>query len=359
MDFLQDFRPTTFELSLKLYWSAQQQLFPTISTTTSYLNDSHSTQVWHNNHQPPHTVTPLSESGRRMTTAAAAASNADAEANHEELRTTTTRRRRRERCRRRLQQLNRLTTMATNGQKGWGDSRHGVGVPVRTLFSYFLSTFSHSYSTNGEEGLPPTHRLRALVTTSLREVILPFSSCHVFLYWTQRGEVILPSWRFFSHSTQQGEDDFPSCPVFSHSSQLTKRGGYPPFSCTGHNKGRSSSPLSTFCRTRHNKGRSSPPLAMFSRTQQGEVILPFPIIIICIKLLYHFDQFGPNWEILHFRKISKNRINPKKIKSGVKKKGVTRDTRIDRNGTVLLKTLYSRRQRHISPGKNFSTSYVF
>jgi len=76
-------------------------------------------------------------------------------------------------------------------------------------------------------------------------------------------------------------------------------------------------------------------------------------------VLYHFDQFGPNWEILHFRKISKNRINPKKIKSGVKKKGVTRDTRIDRNGTVLLKTLYSRRQRHISPGKNFSTSYVF
>jgi len=39
------------------------------------------------------------------------------------------------------------------------------------------------------------------------------------------------------------------------------------------------------------------------------------------EILYHFDQFSPNWEILHFRKISKYRINPKKIKSGVKKKG--------------------------------------
>jgi hypothetical protein len=51
-------------------------------------------------------------------------------------------------------------------------------------------------------------------------------------------------------------------------------------------------------------------------------------------LLYYFDQFGQKLAFLHFRKISENLKNQEKIKSGIKKIGVTRDGRIDRNSTV-------------------------
>jgi len=127
-------------------------------------------------------------------------------------------------------------------------------------FSYFLFTFSHSYSTNGKEGLPPpsqllTHRLHALVTTRgghppLSALFLaldptrggrsPLLPCFltlvttrkerrlssVFLCWTQHGEVVLPSRHILSHSSQQEKVISPSCHVFSHSTH----------------KGRSSSP---------------------------------------------------------------------------------------------------------------------
>jgi hypothetical protein len=52
------------------------------------------------------------------------------------------------------------------------------------------------------------------------------------------------------------------------------------------------------------------------------------------KVLYYFDQFGQKLAFLHFRKISENLKNREKIKSGIKKNGVMRDGRIDRNSTV-------------------------
>ncbi len=107
------------------------------------------------------------------------------------------------------------------------------------FFSYFLCIFSHSYSTNGEEGHPPpsqllNYRLHALITT--RGGHPPLSALFLALDPTRGGQP-------------------PLSPCFLM--LVITRGGYPPFSCTGHNKGRSSSPLSTFCHTCHNEGRLS------------------------------------------------------------------------------------------------------
>ena len=44
-----------------------------------------------------------------------------------------------------------------------------------------------------------------------------------------------------------------------------------------------------------------------------------------VLVLYNFNQFVTFMTFLHFQKISKNRTNREKFKSGVKKNGVTRD----------------------------------
>jgi len=104
--------------------------------------------------------------------------------------------------------------MATNGQKGM------AGMARAYQYAHFFLIF-----------FLPSHTVTAQMAR--RDSLLPLNySLTDCVHSSQQGEVILPSWCFFLHLTQQGEDDLPSHPVFSRLSRLTKRGGYPPFSCT-------------------------------------------------------------------------------------------------------------------------------
>ena len=53
------------------------------------------------------------------------------------------------------------------------------------------------------------------------------------------------------------------------------------------------------------------------------------------QLLYHIDQFDTNLTFLRFRKVPENLKNRERIKSAKRKSTVMRDSRVDRNGTVL------------------------
>ena len=53
------------------------------------------------------------------------------------------------------------------------------------------------------------------------------------------------------------------------------------------------------------------------------------------QLLYHIDQFNTNLTFLRIRKVPENLKNRERIKSAKRKSTVTRDSQVDRNGTVL------------------------